>query len=83
MGTSKNVSFGSFALPWTVGFLDQVLSMELAFGRLGSMKTKKPSYQRHRFPSEIISHAVWLYYLSLPSIHLPGLLPCRHKSVTD
>jgi len=24
------------------------------------MKTKKPGYQRHRFPSEIISHAVWL-----------------------
>jgi len=33
------------------------LSIYLAFGRLGSMKTKKPSYQRHRFPSEIISHA--------------------------
>ena len=26
------------------------------------MKTKKPSYHRHRFPSEIISHAVWLYH---------------------
>ena len=26
------------------------------------MKTKKPSYQRHRFPSEIISYAVWLYH---------------------
>ncbi len=26
------------------------------------MKTKKPSYQRHRFPAEIISHAVWLYH---------------------
>ncbi len=26
------------------------------------MKTQKPSYQRHRFPSEIISHAVWLYH---------------------
>jgi len=26
------------------------------------MNTKKPSYQRHRFPSEIISHAVWLYH---------------------
>ncbi len=26
------------------------------------MKTKKPSYQRHRFPSEIISHTVWLYH---------------------
>ena len=26
------------------------------------MKTKTPSYQRHRFPSEIISHATWLYH---------------------
>ncbi len=26
------------------------------------MKTKTPSYQCHRFPSEIISHAVWLYH---------------------
>jgi len=26
------------------------------------MKIKTPSYQRHRFPSEIISHAVWLYH---------------------
>jgi len=26
------------------------------------MKTKTPSYQRYRFPSEIISHAVWLYH---------------------
>ena len=28
----------------------------------GVMKTKTLSYQRHRFPSEIISHAVWLYH---------------------
>jgi len=26
------------------------------------MNTKTPSYQRHRFPSEIISHAVWLHH---------------------
>ncbi len=26
------------------------------------MKPKKPSYQRHRFPSEILSHAVWWYH---------------------
>ena len=26
------------------------------------MKKPPPSYQRHRFPSEIISHAVWLYH---------------------
>ena len=27
----------------------------------GVMKTKTLRYQRHRFPSEIISHAVWSY----------------------
>jgi len=32
------------------------------FGTHSAMKTKKRSYQRHRFPSEIISHAVWLYH---------------------
>ncbi len=26
------------------------------------MKKPTPSYQRHRFPSEIISHTVWLYH---------------------
>ena len=26
------------------------------------MKKPTPSYHRHRFPSEIISHAVWLYH---------------------
>jgi len=26
------------------------------------MKFRKPLYHRHRFPSEIIRHAVWLYY---------------------
>jgi putative transposase len=32
------------------------------FWQTGVMKIKTPSYQRHRFPSEIISHAVWLYH---------------------
>ncbi|WNM61896.1 IS6 family transposase [Candidatus Nitrospira neomarina] len=26
------------------------------------MNSKRPNYQRHRFPSEIISHEVWLYH---------------------
>ena len=26
------------------------------------MKIQTPSYHRHRFPSEIVSHAVWLYH---------------------
>ncbi len=32
------------------------------FCQTGVMKTKKSSYHRHRFPSEIISHTVWLYH---------------------
>jgi len=35
------------------------------------MKKPIPSYQRHRFPSESISHAVWLYHrfcLSFPEV---------------
>ncbi len=32
------------------------------FWQTGVMKIQTPSYQRHRFPSEIISHAVWLYH---------------------
>ncbi len=32
------------------------------FWQTGVMKIQPPSYQRHRFPSEIISHAVWLYH---------------------
>ena len=34
-----------------------------------------PSYAGHRFPAEIISHAVWLYFRFPPSLrHLDGLL---------
>jgi len=39
-----------------------VLSSWAGFGRLGRMNIQKPSYQRHRFPSEVISHAVWRYH---------------------
>ena len=39
-----------------------VLSTYLDFGRLGNMKNSTPIYQRHRFPAEIINHAVWLYH---------------------
>jgi putative transposase len=47
------------------------------------MRTKTPSYQRHRFPSEIISHAVWLYhrfYLSFREVE--ELLAERGITVT-
>ncbi len=38
------------------------LSIKLGFVTLDGMKTKSISYQRHCFPSEIISHAVWPYH---------------------
>ena len=47
------------------------------------MKKPTPSYQRHRFPSEIISHAVWLYhrfYLSFREVE--ELLAERGVTVT-
>ncbi len=31
-----------------------------------------PSYKRHRFPAEIISHCVWLYFC-LPLSYCQGL----------
>ncbi len=46
----------------TQGLL-QVLLIKRIFGILGGMKSKTPGYyQRHRFPTEIIRHAKWLYH---------------------
>jgi hypothetical protein len=33
--------------------------------------TKPVSYKRHRFPSQIIAHAVWLYFRFPLSLRLP------------
>jgi putative transposase len=33
------------------------------------MATKTPNYECHRFPSEIISHAIWLYHRLCLSFH--------------
>ena len=33
---------------------------------------RDPLYQRHRFPPEVISHAVWLYLWTVPAMQ--GLL---------
>ena len=47
------------------------------------MKKPTPSYQRHRFPSEIISHAVWLYHrFCLSFREVEELLPKRGVTVT-
>lgn len=48
------------------------------------MTTKSISYQRHRFPSEIISHAVWLYHrFCLSFREVEELLAERGIIVTD
>ncbi len=41
------------------------------------MKKQPPSYQRHRFPSEIISHAVWLYHRFCLSFREIKKLPAK------
>ncbi len=42
------------------------------------MKTRRSRYLRHRFPPEIISHAVWVYYqLSLSFRQVEDLLAKR------
>ena len=47
------------------------------------MKKQPPSYQRHRFPSVIISHAVWLYHrFCLSFREVEELLAERGISVT-
>ncbi|MCA9499521.1 MAG: IS6 family transposase [Nitrospira sp.] len=47
------------------------------------MNKPTPSYQRHRFPPEIISHAVWLYHrFSLSFREVEELLAKRGITVT-
>jgi len=47
------------------------------------MKKPTPNYQRHRFPSEIISHAIWLYHrFCLSFREVEELLPERGIVVT-
>ena len=53
------------------------------FWQTDVMKNPSPSYQRHRFPSEIISYSVWLYhrfYLSFKKVE--ELLAERGITVT-
>ena len=47
------------------------------------MKSRRSRYIRHRFPAEIISHAVWLYYrFSLSFREVEDLLVERGVNVT-
>ena len=48
------------------------------------MNTPKPSYQRHRFPSQILSAAVWLYHRFCLSVREgEELLAERGSTVTS
>jgi len=54
------------------------------FWQTGVMKTKTPSYQRHRFSSEISSHAVWLYHrFCLSFREVEELLACYCQRKPD
>ena len=47
------------------------------------MKRSESLYQRHRFPPEIIQHAVWLYYcFNLSSRDIEDLLAERGIAVS-
>ena len=47
------------------------------------VNTNRPSYQGFRFPSEIISHAIWLYYrFCLSVLEVEELLADRGITVT-
>ena len=62
----------------------RVLSILLACVKLGGMKKPSPSYQRHRFPSEIISYAAWLYHrFCLSFREVEELLAERGVTVTS
>jgi putative transposase len=55
----------------------------MGFGRLGSMKKPTLGYHRHRFPSQVISHAAWLYHrFSLSIREVEELLAERGVMVT-
>ncbi len=37
-------------------------------GEAGGMTLQSPTYHGHRFPAEVIGHAVWLYHVFGPSL---------------
>ena len=68
-GVARNVRSGALA---GIVTLSGLAGGSVA-GETGSMKTPADPHYRHRFPAEIISHAVWLYRvfsLSLRDVEL-------------
>ncbi len=60
---------------WNTGALPSCWSLAgmTWFGQAGRMTSDTATYPGHRFPAEIISHAVWLYHvfsLSLRDVEL-------------
>ena len=56
-----------------IGNLTGRLALGRQTGNAADMESERSSYPRHRFPAEIISHAVWLYHvfsLSLRDVEL-------------
>jgi putative transposase len=49
----------------------------------GGMKTPPDPHYRHRFPAEIISHAVWLYHVFSPSLPNVELLMAERRMVVS
>ena len=42
-------------------------TVSLTAGKVGHERELLPLYRGYRFPAEIVSHAVWLYYRFAPS----------------
>jgi len=54
-----------------------------SFGSLGKAKGMRISYKRHRFPTEIISYCVWLYYSFPLSVRdIEKMMPYRGIELT-
>src|SRR5579863_3567510 len=52
-------------------------------GEIGGMKSPPNLQYRHRFPAEIISHAVWLYHVFSLSLRDVELLLAEHGAVVS
>jgi len=44
------------------------------------IKTPSPLYRGHRFPAEVVAHAVWLYFRFPLSLRMVEYLPGRKTS---
>ncbi len=52
-------------------------------GEAGQMTPEPSSYPRHRFPAEIISHAVWLYHVFSLSLRDVELILAERGAAVD